>query len=158
MHTAQNMNHRIYVHIKASHAVILTKVHWIDLVGNKATSSLKWPGWPGLSWASPPSRSSWKTQHSERKNPRKTGGCPPSCPLHRTRMRLMPPLPGGWLMSKKSHNQPGSPETIVLQQIPPDTKLSRSSETSGCFYKSPFQLSTSNNFIYKKRYYQHYFT
>ena len=36
MHTAQNMNHRIYVHIKASHAVILTKVHWIDLVGNKA--------------------------------------------------------------------------------------------------------------------------
>ena len=38
MHTAQNMNHRIYVHIKASHAVILTKVHWIDLVGNKATS------------------------------------------------------------------------------------------------------------------------
>ena len=36
MHTAQNMNHRINVHIKASHAVILTKVHWIDLVGNKA--------------------------------------------------------------------------------------------------------------------------
>ena len=36
MYTAQNMNHQIYVHIKASHAVILAKVHWIDLVGNKA--------------------------------------------------------------------------------------------------------------------------
>ena len=41
MHTAQNMNHRIYVHIKASHAVILTKVHWIDLVGNKANDIFK---------------------------------------------------------------------------------------------------------------------
>ena len=67
--------------------------------------NLKRPGGPGLSCAGPPPRSGRKAQHSQQKNPWKTGGCPPTCPLHRARMWLMPPLPGDGLWIEKLHNQ-----------------------------------------------------